>query len=65
MSRQNKNRNKRKHRIKHAQLVGSKVVATGSKGGRTKKLHTKVQQYPKTVLLGKWQWRYVDRRTDR
>ena len=50
---------KRKHRVPHAKLVGNKAEPTGSRGGRTKKLHNKVQQYPKTVLLGKWQWKWV------
>lgn len=62
MSRQNKLKQKRKHRIPHAALntARHKAEATGKRGGRTKKLHTKVQHYPKTALLGKWQWKYVD-----
>jgi hypothetical protein len=62
MSRQNKMASKRKHRIKHAALntATHKAEKTGNRGGRTKKLHNKVQQYPKTVLLGPGRWKWAD-----
>ena len=62
MSRQNKMAGKRKHRIPHAKFnTGThKVEATGQKGPRrTQKIHTKRQIYPKTILLGKWQWKWA------
>lgn len=62
MSRQNKMSNKRRRHVKHAILDNAthKAAATGARGSRTTRLHRKLQQYPKTILLGKWLWRWVD-----
>lgn len=59
MSRQNKMKQKRKHRIRRAEIVNNKAVSTGKKGGRTNKLHSKLQIYPKTEFLGPGQWRLL------
>lgn len=61
MSRQNKAKQKRKHRVPHARfnVATNKAEATGKRGGRTKKLHSKLQIYPKTEYLGPCQWRLL------
>jgi hypothetical protein len=55
MSKQSKNRRKlqRAREVTAAHKAGQKI-------GRTKKLHNKVQQYPKTVLLGPGRWKWAD-----